>query len=101
LCRFELLSLSAEIGVASAERSASRCTSSATTEKPRPAAGRGRLAAFSASTLVCSVIAGNQLGDPPIDDFTQALDALLFEVSLNSIANRVHTADGILHRLQT
>jgi hypothetical protein len=41
-----------------AERSASRCTSSATTEKPRPAspADAAWMAAFSASTLVCSVM---------------------------------------------
>src|SRR3954468_24967803 len=44
--------------VASPERSARRCTSSATTEKPRPAspADAAWMAAFSASTLVCSVM---------------------------------------------
>ena len=44
--------------VASPERSASRCTSSATTVKPRPAspAEAAWIAAFSASTLVCSVM---------------------------------------------
>jgi hypothetical protein len=44
--------------VASPERSARRCTSSATTLKPRPAspALAAWMAAFSASTLVCSVM---------------------------------------------
>src|SRR5216117_2462926 len=44
--------------VASPERSARRCTSSATTVKPRPAspAEAAWMAAFSASTLVCSVM---------------------------------------------
>jgi hypothetical protein len=44
--------------VASPERSASRCTSSATTVKPRPAspADAAWMAAFIASTLVCSVM---------------------------------------------
>ena len=43
---------------ASAERSARRCTSSATTEKPRPAspALAAWIAAFKASTFVCSVM---------------------------------------------
>src|SRR5678815_5018021 len=43
--------------VASPERSARRCTSSATTVKPLPAspADAAWMAAFSASTLVCSV----------------------------------------------
>src|SRR6218665_86881 len=135
--------------VASAERSASRCTSSATTEKPRPAspAEAACIAALRASTLVCSVMSeissvispisfhdsppppgapgaarrgegrlyrgiegqhvgllgdvGDQFGDftDLLRGFAQALDAL--GGVLNLIADRVHAADGVLHRLQT
>src|SRR5512134_3556140 len=53
-----LLTIALMCLVASAERSARRCTSSATTVKPRPAspAEAAWIAAFSASTLVCSVM---------------------------------------------
>src|SRR5437016_2751815 len=56
--RWMLLTIAPMCLVASAERSASRCTSSATTVKPRPAspAEAAWIAAFSARTFVCSVI---------------------------------------------
>ena len=88
--------------VASPERSASRCTSSATTVKPRPAspAEAAWIAAFSASTLVCSVmseISSHDLADL-LRALAQALDAL--RGLLDLLADVVHAADRVLHRLR-
>src|SRR6218665_199381 len=88
--------------VASAERSASRCTSSATTEKPPPAspAPAPRIPAIKAHQVALLGDVGDQFGDftDLLRGFAQALDAL--GGVLNLIADRVHAADGVLHRLQ-
>ena len=69
--------------VASPERSASRCTSSATTVKPRPAspADAAWIAAFSASTLVCSVMSEISSMISPISSEDSPRRLIRFEVS--------------------
>jgi hypothetical protein len=86
--------------VASAERSASRCTSSATTEKPARFTGGGRLdGGVQRQHVGLFGNVGNQLGDfaDLLRGFAQPLDAL--GGFLDLLADGVHAVDGVGHRL--
>jgi hypothetical protein len=69
--------------VASAERSASRCTSSATTVKPRPAspAEAAWIAALSARMFVCSVMSAMRPTMSPISSDDSPRRLIRFDVS--------------------
>src|ERR1051325_2357553 len=70
-------------GYLSPERSARRCTSSATTVNPRPAspADAAWIAAFSASTFVCSVMSEISSTISPISNADSPRRLMRFEVS--------------------